>query len=325
MILSEKIIQLRKQMGWSQEDLADQLGISRQSVSKWEVGAAIPDLDKILKMGELFSVSTDYLLKDDMEIVEYSGQSLNCDERTVSAEEADSYLSVVASDAKRLALAVAGFIVSPICLIQLVGLSDAGILSEKVATAIGLLFLFGLIAVGVAVCINHGMKLSRYEYLEKESFSLSYGVSGIVEKRKEEFAPIFRYHLVAGVTMIIIGMIPLVITACLELSDLVVISCVNLLLALIAAAVYGFVWTGLIHGSHSTLLQQDDYSKESKRTQKILAPFDGAYWLLMTAVYLAISFYTNAWDRTWIIWPVAAVFFAALHGILQGVLSHKNG
>ena len=62
MILGEKIIALRKRMNWSQEELAEKLDISRQSVSKWEVGATIPDLDKILKMSDIFGVSTDYLL-----------------------------------------------------------------------------------------------------------------------------------------------------------------------------------------------------------------------------------------------------------------------
>ena len=65
MILGEKIIRLRKQREWSQEELASQLGISRQSVSKWESGASIPDLDKIIKMSSLFGVTTDYLLKEE--------------------------------------------------------------------------------------------------------------------------------------------------------------------------------------------------------------------------------------------------------------------
>ena len=67
MILAEKIMKLRKQQGWSQEELAMKLGVSRQSVSKWESGASIPELDKILQLGELFGVSTDFLLKDDRE------------------------------------------------------------------------------------------------------------------------------------------------------------------------------------------------------------------------------------------------------------------
>ena len=65
MRLSEKIMDLRKRSGWSQEELAERLGISRQSVSKWETGESIPDIDKIIRMSELWNVSTDYLLKDD--------------------------------------------------------------------------------------------------------------------------------------------------------------------------------------------------------------------------------------------------------------------
>ena len=64
MILSEKIIELRKKQGWSQEELAGQVGVSRQAVSKLESAASIPDLDKIIKLSEIFGVSTDSLLKD---------------------------------------------------------------------------------------------------------------------------------------------------------------------------------------------------------------------------------------------------------------------
>lgn len=64
MALSEKIIKLRKKNGWSQEELAGKLDVSRQSVSKWESAASMPDLDKIIKLSEIFGVSTDYLIKE---------------------------------------------------------------------------------------------------------------------------------------------------------------------------------------------------------------------------------------------------------------------
>ena len=67
MLLSEKIMSLRKRNGWSQEELAQQLGVSRQSVSKWESMASMPDIQKIMSMSELFGVSIDYLLKDELE------------------------------------------------------------------------------------------------------------------------------------------------------------------------------------------------------------------------------------------------------------------
>ena len=59
MILADKIIALRKKSGWSQEELAEKMNVTRQSVSKWEGAQAVPDLEKILLLSQLFGVSTD--------------------------------------------------------------------------------------------------------------------------------------------------------------------------------------------------------------------------------------------------------------------------
>lgn len=66
MILADKIIALRKKAGWSQEELAEQLGVTRQSVSKWEGAQSVPDMDKVVQMSRLFGVTTDFLLKDEL-------------------------------------------------------------------------------------------------------------------------------------------------------------------------------------------------------------------------------------------------------------------
>lgn len=63
MEFSEKILTLRKGSNLTQEQLAEKLNVSRQSVSKWESGQAVPELEKIIAMSEVFDVSTDYLLK----------------------------------------------------------------------------------------------------------------------------------------------------------------------------------------------------------------------------------------------------------------------
>lgn len=65
MKLSDKIVGLRKSNGMSQEDLAEKLDVSRQAISRWESGAAMPDANNILQLSKLFSVTTDYLLNDD--------------------------------------------------------------------------------------------------------------------------------------------------------------------------------------------------------------------------------------------------------------------
>lgn len=63
MIFADKLIQLRKKSGWSQEELAQQMHVSRQSVSKWEGAQSVPDLEKMVQLSRLFNVTTDYLLK----------------------------------------------------------------------------------------------------------------------------------------------------------------------------------------------------------------------------------------------------------------------
>lgn len=72
MIFADKLIRLRKKNGWSQEELAEKLNVSRQAVSKWESAQTVPELEKLLQLSALFGVTTDYLLKDELELEEYT-------------------------------------------------------------------------------------------------------------------------------------------------------------------------------------------------------------------------------------------------------------
>ena len=162
MILANKIIALRKKAGWSQEDLADQLGVSRQSVSKWEGAQSIPDMDKIVQMSRIFGVSTDYLLKDELcdedPIVSVSEEGR--DVRRVSMEEASNYLSLRRRMAPRMAIATFLCVLSPVLLMMLAALSevpDSGV-SENLASAIGLCTMFGFVAVSVGLFISCGSR-----------------------------------------------------------------------------------------------------------------------------------------------------------------------
>lgn len=324
MILADKIIYLRKKSGWSQEQLAEQLDISRQSVSKWESGTSIPDLDKIIKMSTIFGVSTDYLLKDEIEEVTLSKEDITQQDnsRTISLEEANTYMDLARMLSKKIAVAISIFIFSPICLILLAGFSEYGniSLSENMALCIGIVILLLLVACGVSVLILTGMKLEKYEYLEKEDFSLQYGVEGIVAKRKEEFERQLRRSIVVGVVLCILSVVPLIIAATLEAGELAYLCCVVVLLFFVAGGVYQFVWSGTIQESFDKLLQEGDYTKKKKEANRRTGFFPGIYWCIITAIYLGISFTSNQWGKSWIIWPVAGVLFVAVMGIIQAVL-----
>ena len=67
MKLQDKIVMLRKKKGWSQEEFAEKMYVSRQTTSRWENGTALPDAQNVLQLSKLFDVTTDYLLNDDYE------------------------------------------------------------------------------------------------------------------------------------------------------------------------------------------------------------------------------------------------------------------
>lgn len=329
MILAEKIMTLRKKNGWSQEELAEQMNISRQSVSKWESGASIPDLERIIAMSKLFGVSTDYLLKDEEE-KEVPSVAVDVYEapecKSVSAEEADSFMKATANNAKKIAGATAMCILSPVMMILLAGWHEFGLLkmTENMAGGLGVTILMVMIAVAVATFILCGMKVSKYEYMEKERLALQYGVQGIVEKKKEDFADKYQKNLVFGVTLCILGVIPIFIGAAFGANDMVMIYCTVGLFALLAIGVFCIVWVCCIQESFQKLLQEGDYTIEKKEMSKKTSFFNAAYWCVAVAIFLIWGFSSEDWGRAGLFWPVAALLFAAIKAVMKAVVSKKS-
>lgn len=325
MIIADKIMMLRKKNGWSQEELAEQLDVSRQSVSKWESGLSVPDLNKVVAMSALFGVSTDFLLKDDLEEISTSETHEQDDakERTISAEEANRYLDINAVHARRIAFGVALCILSPVLLMLLSGMAAAWGISETVAVAVGVGVLLLLVACGVALFVISGISLNEFSYLEKEPFLLAYGVSGIVEKRRTEKGAKCCACLVAGVVLCILSVVPLVVCGALGLGEPFLLSCTALLLSMCACGAALLVWSGCVYGGFQRLLQTGDYTVAKKKERHENEAISTGYWCLMTAVYLAVSFSTGAWHITWVIWLVAAGVWGAIEAFL-GMRKHDE-
>ena len=259
MILAEKIALLRRQNGWSQEELADQLNVSRQAVSKWEGGTSIPDLDKILKLSALFEVSTDYLLKDELEQPDATAplpkeERVTEPCRTVSFDEANAYLSTVQAVHGKMAAGVGLCILSPIALLVLGAWSD-GTPNEERMAGIGVIVLLLFVALGLLLILPATIRLEAFEYLEKEQIALAYGVEGIVERQKQEYAPTYRRSMTQGVVLCVLAVVPILGTAMLGVPGFWVAAAVGLLLAIVAGAVQLFIRAGMTQGSFDKLLQ----------------------------------------------------------------------
>lgn len=337
MTLEEKITLLRKQNGWSQEELADRLDISRQSVSKWESGASMPELDKIIRLSEIFGVSTDYLLKNELEAPSASLPAAKTDPiplnppsrplKKITAEEIHSYLDLRKLTSRYIGLGTSLCILSPICLILLSQFAENGKelmglpITENAAAGIGMTILFVMIAIAVSLFISNGMKLEKYEYLEKETFLLEKPLIEEIQQAKEDFAPRFRANIVIGTVMCILALVPIFLTLAFSKKETLMTACIAFLLVLIAFAVPRFIVAGMTEDSFSVLLQINEYKPENKGITDMLS---GAYWCIITAIYLGISFLKNNWGISWIIWPIAGLLYAALTNILSALERHRE-
>lgn len=337
MILADKIIRLRKKNGWSQEALAAQMGVSRQSVSKWESGQSMPDLDKILALSALFNVSTDYLLKDeegDMPQTNGSPQPDSVPEadasvRAVSMEEADAFLALRAQAAPKIALGVSLCIPSPMLLIYLGALSDVEggyRMSEAVAMAVGLPVLLLIVAGAVTLFLRYGRPLERYDYLDEEPIALAYGVEAVVRKRHEGMVKRHTTRLIVGTALCILAAVPLFVSAIFEEQGALMMPVYGLLatLAIVAVGVYLLVETCTINGSYQRLLEEGDYTRAKKEESKRNGPLLTIFWGVTTGIYLFWSFWTGDWERTWLVWPVAGVLFVAALGMSSMLHERKK-
>lgn len=313
MILADKIIDLRKKMGWSQEELAEQLGVSRQSVSKWESAQSIPDMDKIIRMSDIFSVSTDYLLKDEMgesEIVPQTSSEPGL--RKVSMEEASTYMKIRKESAPTMALSTLLCVASPILLLLLLGFSEGGYInmSEVLAAGLGVSILILMVAIAVVGFMRAGSKSSEYEFLETENFETEYGVSGLVKRNKNEFRDTYTRINTISTVLCIVSVIPLIIVSVVFGTPGPVLFCVCLLLFAIAIACYGFVYAGTIMGSYDKLLEEGDYTRENKVNNKKAFPFSSFYWCIVVAAGLILLF--TGFDYFWLVFAIAGVLYAPI-------------
>ncbi|XCB29741.1 helix-turn-helix transcriptional regulator [Arcanobacterium hippocoleae] len=327
MILADKILNLRKKNGYSQEDLARKLGVSRQSISKWEGAQAIPDIDRIIQMSQIFGVTTDYLIKDHLEIEEHVNEDLfDSALRRVSLSEAAEFLRLKDASAPKVAIAVLLFILSPLVLLFLLGLVGAQRinLAEEAALAIGLTVLIFTVVVGIVIVFLGTQDLSKFAYLEHDQFETEYGVEGMVRQRREQLRGRRIRNQISGVVLLVISPLWVIVPSLIYRTDeFAIFAGICALLVNAAIGVFLLVTVGVIEGAHEQLLQDGDYTYEKKRSARVVQPFAGVYWILVTVIYFVLSFVYHSWNISWLVWPIAGLIFAVIVIILEAIFGRK--
>ena len=336
MILADKIIRLRKKNGWSQEELADKMNVSRQAVSKWESAQTVPDLEKILQLANLFGVTTDYLLKDEIENEEYTDGVSDPTVRKITLSEAREYLDGRKKAAGRIAIATMLCILAifPLLLLGAASEDPTFIWSEEVACGIGLVSIFPIIAVAVAIFLRTGFANAPYEFIEKKPFETEYGVVGLVRDEQKKYRSTYVKFNCIGTCMCVLSPIPL-LCASFTGNDLLTVAMLTVTMFIAGVGVMFFITAGVRWASMQKLLKEGEYHPIEKKKSSIKETVGVVYWLLVTAIFFIWSFLGDnadgvagnrwaTWRHSWVIWPIAAVIFAAVMVVCNLAVEHKN-
>ncbi len=324
MILAEKIIRLRKQLGWSQEELAEKMGVSRQSVSKWESTNSIPDLNKIILLSEIFSVSTDFLLKDENETIETVDSDQQSNVIQVSLEQAllyvNSKVTVSQLNTKGAMLCICSAI--PLFFFMAMAETNRFGITDNIAPALGIVSVLIIVSISIGFFIKTNQYDEHIESIDNEPFELAYGVHSVMKEKLKLFRPTYNFKTVLGVFFFIVSAAPLLLVNILIDNSTLTLLMLIVLLLMIAAGVQIVSPASAKYDAYTFIINDRTISTEKSNRTKRAEKLAAFYWPLVVAIFLGWSLWTMDWSNTWVIWPVSAVLFAALVGLME--LLDKN-
>lgn len=240
----------------------------------------------------------------------------------VTQEEVDRYLNVKRVMGIQIGIGVFLCILAPAMLILISHLLETQIipnnLSENASGVPGLIILFLLIAAAVGLFIFSGMNFERYKYLEN-GVQLPLGVEQNLKQQYDRFHSTFYLCVIVGVCLVVISPIALFIST--MINDSATQYGVVILLIIVALAVFLFISSGSIREGYQRLLEIEDYSRKSKKENKVIGAVASIVWPLAVIIFLFCGFVYKSWNISWVVFPITGLLFGmfcAAYSIITG-------
>ena len=291
MNFSENLVNLRKANNMSQEALAEKLGVSRQTIYKWENGVTYPDMAYAMDIAKVFNVTVDSLMNDEV----------------VSDVSKEDIIKKTKSFGLGIGISVFVIMLGVALQVLLGGFNDDTL--AILGTVVMLTMIFGSVLYIVLVSI-------RFEAFKKE-FEPTIDFTK-QEKIKEHSS--FTRNLVLGIGLIFIGIIQLVFLSITD-DDTIMIFSTSTLLALIGLGVLFIIYAGVMHDLYQN--GNEFLVTEDKKPKSKLGWLYGVIMLTATIAFFIWSFAVNAWEISWICFPIGGLL-CGIVGIIDGVISKKK-
>lgn len=294
---------LRRRAGFTQESLAEALGVSRQAVGKWESGAALPEAATLLTLGELLDCSLDDLmlreLRDGPETLPTPATQPEAAENELLLQDYDRHMN-------RFALLIASGV-----LLILVGVGQMmallGLL-ENAAAGVGLLLL----------CVAAAVFLFVWGGLSHDSFLKTFPgfPADALPQPTQSFTRLFQFGLPAAIALIVADVALFAVAASFFHSRRVILLCLALFFFLLGLAVGAIVYLGILKSRYTpdgqrSVIRAEDAVPAPEH------PLCGAVMLGATVLYLILGFVLHLWHPGWLVFPLATAVCAILNARIK--------
>lgn len=302
MKFGEKLQKLRKEKGMSQEELAARLHVSRQAVSKWENDQGYPETEKMLMIGNIFSVTMDYLLKDE------GGEQPQEQGFYASRECVQGYLQ----QEKRITLRIA--VGTLLCI-----LSGLPVLIYPQQEDVMSIFSMILIALGIAVLVSLSFDKNEYKILKQEPLYFDHDHLQELKEENDGLQKKFKRLIIAGLLLIFLSCIIAIISEDVLHMEKAPMDAGYLLL--ISIAVFLFIYAGCSMDTYELLVNNETYRKKKHGNR-----YSWLYYVTLGCasilyVGLGMLFGKEAWRTGWIL---IAVTWLVTYGIVSGINMRKK-
>ena len=292
MAFSDNLQFLRTRQGQTQEQLAEALEVSRQSVSKWEGGQSYPEMDTILRICDLYHVDLDTLMRGSVE------DSL--------VEDTAQYDRFMNGFSKRMAFAIGGIIAG----VGLCGLLEARGVSQYLIGA----FLLLVVAVCVVVIVASS--------LQNENFRKAYPTIAdfYTEQEKQVFRQKFVWFIAGGVGAILFDVaLLLLFFSKFPEEEPFESYAISVFLLIVAGAVTAFVYAGIQEEKYKI----DEYNRDNNPTPEVkkrmglITTICAALMTLVTALYVGLGLALDLWRTAWWVFAVGGILCAVVYIVLD--------
>ena len=317
---TEEVKRAKSELGQMMEDKYNQLRAEGRSDNE-AVGQVISEFGNLSELAEELGISNQVQQASSEDNFVY-----------VTAAEGETFIEKSKKAANMIGGGVAAIMLGVISVIFFSSYAE-GIFSQvlggdepnKVYLAVGLGLLFILIAFAVYLFVMTGIANEKYKIFDKKVVKLDPHNKMLIQKAKENHRPVLMRKISIGVGQILLAVAALTVAGVLfEDNEAVLVSLVCLLLLIIGISVWLFISGGAIQSAYDKLLNEGDYTAERRKSESVMQRWASPYWILIVVVYLAWSFVTSSWDKSWIIWPIAGVLFGLISAIVQAATSNKE-